>query len=297
MLYEFIINIPYKTVEQTIDKLNAVGIYNLYYEPPIEIIKIQNGYGYKEREDEHVELKIYASDLEVDQLPDRYFELIKTTLSISKSSIHYICREEASWNQSVEFEDVDLGNDWILVYPNSIEQYTEKNILKFDPLAAFGTGLHETTQDCLRLILNKDLTGKKILDLGTGSGMLTIGASLIGARKIVAVDYEKVENEIYHNAQLNNLTNDIEVVQADLINGDYIISENYDLILINIGADETLSILKKHKLLKKSNEFIISGLVEWYIDPLVKELTNEGFSIEEKQQTNEWVSIHFSKST
>jgi ribosomal protein L11 methyltransferase len=295
MLHEFTINIPYKEIDQYTDTLNATGIYNLYYESPIEIIKVQNGYGYEEKADQHVNLKIYASDMEVNNLPEAYFSLLETTLSISREDISYSSHEEAGWEQSYEFEDVDLGNGWVISYPNSQEQYDDKNVLKFDPLAAFGTGLHETTQGCLRMILEKDLTGKSVLDLGTGSGMLTIAASLKGAKKVIAVDYEEVARELYHNAELNNLTNDLEVVQADLITGDYTIEDVYDLILINIGANETMSILKKHDLLKNSNDFIISGLVEWHIDQLIADFQAGGFSIHEKAQTNEWVTIHFSK--
>jgi ribosomal protein L11 methyltransferase len=297
MLHEFTINIPYKQIDQYTDKLNAAGIYNLYYESPIEIIKVQNGYGYEEKEDQPVELKIYASDLEVENLPESYFSLLESTLSVTKENVQYSAHNEENWEQSYEFQDIELGNGWVIVYPNSQQQYEDKKLLKFDPLAAFGTGLHETTQGCLRMILEKDLTGKSVLDLGTGSGMLAIAASLKGAKKVVAVDYEEVDRELYHNAKLNELSNDLQVVQADLITGDYEINEQYDLILINIGANETMSILKRHDLLKNSNDFIISGLVEWHIDQLIGDFEAGGFKMKEKKQTNEWVTIHFTKAS
>ncbi|MFD2215804.1 50S ribosomal protein L11 methyltransferase [Metabacillus endolithicus] len=295
MLHEFSINIPYKNVQEVTDLLNAAGIYNLYYESPIEIIKVQNGYGYEEKEDQHIDLKIYASDLEVENLPESYYPLIESTLTISRDAIHYKTYDETNWEQTYEFEDIDLGNGWVIQYPNSEKQYEDKHVLKFDPLAAFGTGLHETTQGCLRMILDKDLTGKSVLDLGTGSGMLAIAASLKGADKVVAVDYEEVAREFHHNAELNNLTNDLQVVQADLITGDYQINDHYDFIIINIGANETMSIIERHDLLKNSDTFFISGLVEWHIDQLIDVFAKGGFAIEEKAQTNEWVSIHFSK--
>ncbi|WP_307338170.1 50S ribosomal protein L11 methyltransferase [Metabacillus malikii] len=297
MLHEFIINVPYKEIDDMTDKLNAAGIYNLYYEPPIEIIKVQNGYGYEEKAEEHVALKIYASDCEVDGLPDEYFSLITETLQLKKEDIMHTAREESEWEQTYEFEDIDLGNNWVITYPNSEQQYIGKQVLKFDPLAAFGTGLHETTQGCLRMILDSDLADKTVLDLGTGSGMLTIAASLKGAKKVVAVDYEDVARELYHNAQLNELTNDIDVVQADLITGDYEIEDNYDVIFINIGANETVQIIKHHDLLKNSNQFIISGLVEWNLDELLALFKDGGFVIHEKAQTNEWVTISFEKKS
>ncbi|WP_175640613.1 50S ribosomal protein L11 methyltransferase [Metabacillus schmidteae] len=293
MLHEFSINVPFSEINEITDLLNAAGIYNLYYESPIEIIKVQNGYGYEEKEDQHIELKIYASDQEVDHLPEAYYPLLTETLSISRDDISYKTYDETNWEQSYEFEDIDLGNGWVIKYPGSEKEYNDKNVLKFDPLAAFGTGLHETTQGCLRMVLNEDLTGKTVLDLGTGSGMLAIAASLKGAEKVVAVDYEEVSRELYHNAELNNLTNDLQVVQADLITGEYEIDETYDLILINIGANETMSIIERHDLLKNSDNFFISGLVEWHLDELISVFAKGGFSINEKSQTNEWVSIHF----
>jgi len=295
MLHEFSIYVPSNEINEVTDLLNAAGIYNLYYESPIEIIKVQNGYGYEEKEDQLVELKIYASDQEIDHLPEAYYPLLEATLSISRDDITYKTYDETNWEQSYDFEDIDLGNEWIIKYPSSVQEYDDKYVLKFDPLAAFGTGLHETTQGCLRMILNKDLTGKSVLDLGTGSGMLAIAASLKGADKVVAVDYEEVGRELYHNAELNDLTNDLQVVQADLITGDYEINENYDLILINIGANETISIIERHNLLKNSDDFFISGLVEWHLDDLINVFAKGGFSIEEKSQTNEWVSIHFKR--
>ncbi|MBU7595549.1 50S ribosomal protein L11 methyltransferase [Metabacillus halosaccharovorans] len=296
MLHEFSIDVPYKEIQEVTDLLNAAGIYNLYYETPIEIVKVQNGYGYEEKQDQQIELKIYASDLEVENLPEAYYPLLESTLSISRDAIKYITYDETNWEQSYEFEDIDLGNGWVIKYPNSQKQYDDKQVLKFDPLAAFGTGLHETTQGCLRMILDRDLTGKSVLDLGTGSGMLAIAASLKGADKVVAVDYEDVARELYHNAELNSLTSDLEVVQADLITGDYTIDKNYDLILINIGANETKSIIEKHDLLKNSQDFFISGLVEWHIDEIIDTFQKGGFAIKEKSQKNEWVSIYFSKA-
>lgn len=295
MLHEFILTIPYKEIDQYTDKLNSVGVYNLYYESPIEIIKVQNGYGYEEKADEQVELKIYASDAEVEGLPEAYFTLLEDTFSVARDEIKYSSGNETAWEQTYEFEDIDLGNDWVIVYPNSTEQYEGKNLLKFDPLAAFGTGLHETTQGCLRMILDSDLTDKTVLDLGTGSGMLTIAASLKGAKKVVAVDYEDVARELYHNAELNGLANDIEVIQADLITGDYQINDTYDVIFINIGANETVKIINRHDLLKNSDQFIISGLVEWNLDELLALFEKGGFTIRERAQTNEWVTISFER--
>ncbi len=293
MLHEFSITMPYKTIEDTIECLNAHGIFHLYYEAPIDIIKTQNGYGYEERLEGTVSLKIYVYPEELKEQPIRFIEKISNILDVLPASIKHLIQEENQWNQSFELQDIDLGNGWVIAYPESQAMHQDKQILHFDPVAAFGTGLHETTQNCLQLILEKDFKGKRVLDLGTGSGILTIATALKQAAHIVAIDYEEVERELLHNASLNHITTPIDVIQADLLEGEYRIADVFDLIIINIGGDETVRIVERHSLLEQSNEFIISGMVEWHVDHVIELFKAGGFQVRNRLQKNEWVTLHF----
>ncbi|WP_138415214.1 50S ribosomal protein L11 methyltransferase [Aquibacillus sediminis] len=293
MLYEFIVKLPSNQLDQSIEALNIAGLYNLYYEPSIEIKKVKNGYDYEELTKDYMELRIYAEEREVENLPDSYLSRIQDVLHIPKEEINIKQIDDSSWTQS--FEDIDLGNGWVLCYSGDEAQYASKQVLKFEPQAAFGTGLHETTQDCLRIILKTDLTDQSVLDLGTGSGVLTIAAAMKQAKRLVAVDYEPVEREIQHNAKLNGITTPIDIEQADLLHGEFVVNRAYDWIIINIGADETVQILSRHQLLQKSSNFLISGLVDWNTEQVRRMFIDAGFEVEKQLQSNEWVTYHFRK--
>lgn len=291
MLYEFVIPVSQDMINEEMEKLNAAGLYNLYYEQPIEIEKVQNGYSYTQLEEQIVELKIYGDEQEATGLPESYLTIISKALAVPASEIAYQ-RIEDQWD--FEMEDIDLNNGWVIRY--SGQKYDgDKHILEFNPQAAFGTGLHETTQDALRMILEKDFTDQRVLDLGTGSGILTVGASLRNAKEVTAIDYEPTEREVMHNVELNKLNNNVHALQADLINGSFLIENQADWIFINIGADETMQIIEKHRLLEKSDRFIISGLVEWHYKHIIDAFTQAGFKVKQQLQSNEWITIHFQR--
>ncbi|MBU8908833.1 50S ribosomal protein L11 methyltransferase [Desertibacillus haloalkaliphilus] len=289
MLHEFVISVSSDEIEHVIEKLTAAGIINLYYEAPIEVTKVRNGYDFIETNKEIIELKIYGDPEEVPDLPESYFNQLTQVLAIEKSAIHYQ-KIEVDYSTPA-FTDVDLGNGWVIAYPGSDEDYTNKQVLKFDPQAAFGTGLHETTQDCLRMLLARDLNRCDVLDLGTGSGILSVACARRGAKAVTAVDIEPVEREVNHNASLNDIST-IQIVQADLFATDFNIDQTYDLIIINIGADETIQLIHKHQLLAKGKSFLISGIVEWNCEQLRSLFTKAGFVIKDEQQSNEWITLY-----
>ncbi|MBB6453340.1 ribosomal protein L11 methyltransferase [Salirhabdus euzebyi] len=292
MLHEFTIKIPYGQADEITEKLNVVGIYNVYYEAPIEVVVIPNGYDFEEQSEEKIDFKIYASDVEVENLPASYFQLIEESLHMKQKDVSYqfLTKVESDFS----LEDIDLGNGWVISYPD-YKTYENKCVLKFDPQAAFGTGLHETTQDCLRIILEKDFVSQSVLDLGSGSGILTTAAALKNARKLKAVDFEPVRRELVHNFKLNDLHNELTIEQADLLAGEYKVKDIYDWTFINIGADEALEIIQRHSLLDKSKHFILSGLVEWNIEGVLETFLSAGFTIQQRLQSAEWVTLHFDK--
>jgi ribosomal protein L11 methyltransferase len=200
--------------------------------------------------------------------------------------------ETQEWSQA--FEDIELKNGWVIRYSGSNEEYKPETTLHLDPQGAFGTGVHGTTQDCLEVILECDFRGKRVLDLGTGSGILSIAALLKGAQEVIAVDLEPVEREILHHAHLNGVKQ-IQIVQADLIDGSYRIQDWFDWIFINIGGDEAKMIINRHELLEKSNHFLVSGLVEWHTEHVTSMFKNAGFSLRKRLQSDEWVTMYFNK--
>ncbi|WP_421383478.1 50S ribosomal protein L11 methyltransferase [Bacillus salacetis] len=293
MLYEFKIKIEQSQVDELIEKLSSRGLYNFYYEQPIEVITFSNGYEYKEAEEELLDFNIYFEENEVEHFPEDCFSIVTEASGIPKAGItHSKVKENI---EVPDFEDIELNEDWVIAYSGDPEKHPGKNVLRFEPQAAFGTGLHETTQDCLRIILKQDFTDKKVLDLGTGSGILTIGALLKGARHVTAIDYEPVEREVLYNAGLNGVEEQVEVMQKDLIDGEYRIEDEYDWIFINIGGDEALHIIQRHELLQKSPRFLVSGLVNWHTEGVEQAFEQAGFEKINTMQTNEWVTMEYYK--
>ena len=278
--------LPYEKLDSTIEKLAINDVYNVFYENPLEITTDDYGYGYIEREDEEIVLKVAFE--EEDGL-EEFKEKLKNILEMD-----YISVEENNYDYTIyDFPAIHLDDKYVIASPD--EEFEGKTKINFISQGAFGTGLHETTQDILKLILNDlNLKNKTVLDIGTGSGILSIAASISGAKSVVAVDIRDVEDEVMLNASLNNLTN-IEAVVGNILEDKTLIKENFDWIFINIGGEETkmfMEYIKNH--LNENGNLLVSGLVEWSFDEVKENVESDGFKLQSKHQTNEWVTAVFS---
>lgn len=278
--------LPYEKLDSTIEKLAINDVYNVFYENPLEITTDDYGYGYIEREDEEIVLKVAFE--EEDGL-EEFKEKLKNILEMD-----YISVEENNYDYTIyDFPAIHLDDKYVIASPD--EEFEGKTKINFISQGAFGTGLHETTQDILKLILNDlNLKNKTVLDIGTGSGILSIAASISGAKSVVAVDIRDVEDEVMLNASLNNLTN-IEAVVGNILEDKTLIKENFDWIFINIGGEETkmfMEYIKNH--LNENGNLLFSGLVEWSFDEVKENVESYGFKLQSKHQTNEWVTAVFS---
>lgn len=278
--------LPYEKLDSTIEKLAINDVYNVFYENPLEITTDDYGYGYIEREDEEIVLKVAFE--EEDGL-EEFKEKLKNILEMD-----YISVEENNYDYTIyDFPAIHLDDKYVIASPD--EEFEGKTKINFISQGAFGTGLHETTQDILKLILNDlNLKNKTVLDIGTGSGILSIAASISGAKSVVAVDIRDVEDEVMLNASLNNLTN-IEAVVGNILEDKTLIKEKFDWIFINIGGEETkmfMEYIKNH--LNENGNLLVSGLVEWSFDEVKENVESYGFKLQSKHQTNEWVTAVFS---
>lgn len=278
--------VPLNKVDEIVDNLQIQDIYDVFYESPLEITTNENGYDYIIKEDESTILKVAFTG---------EFEEIRDFNNIVQPLVGYKCfnilEEEDTNYDDFYIPAIDIDENWVLASPD--DEIECKNKINFISQGAFGTGLHETTQDLLRVILNKDFTDKRILDIGTGSGILSIATAMKNASEVVALDIRDVKDEVELNASLNNLSN-IKVLVGDALSNEVSIEGKFDWIYINIGGEETemfIDFIKEH--LKEDGYLLVSGLVEWSFDKIKDMVESHGFNMIEKHQSNEWCTAIF----
>lgn len=163
-----------------------------------------------------------------------------------------------------------------------------------DPKMAFGTGHHQTTSMMLEMLLENDMTGKKVLDMGCGTGILAIIASKSGASEVTAIDYDPVCFEsTKENSQLNKIFN------VQTLNGskEAIPDELFDVILANINRNILLDQLKRYsEVLKPDGELYMSGFYETPdLDMIMDEARKYGIKYIIHKINNGWVAAKFIK--
>ena len=289
-MFEISFPVKHSEIDAVLNKLIAIGLDSTYYDAPYEVTVDSNGYGFFEKENEFADLKVYPKENDKESCL-RYIEEIKKVLNIH-DNIKLSEIKEDNWQQP--FEPVDLKNGWVIAEPDDEISY-EKGKINFESQGSFGTGLHETTQDLLRYILEEDFSGLNVLDLGTGSGILSIAASLRNAKHVIALDIRDVTNEVLHNSRLNNINN-IYVLVKDVTSKNLDVDEKFDVVFINIGGEETLSSMEFiNNVIKDDGILFVSGLVEWSSDEIYSELNKQGYNLIKKTKTNEWVTMVLKK--
>lgn len=219
---------------------------------------------------------------------------------------------EVSCSQS---DDKDWENNWkeffhpmtigekIIIKPSWEECDPQgRFVLEIDPESSFGSGRHETTKLCLELLETLETKNTTVLDMGCGSGILGIGACLLGADKCVAVDIEENAVEITKkNAQINKLPeNTIEAYAGNILDDskllDTIGKYKYDFILSNIVADVLVEMLPLFSdMLVKNGKVILSGIIAPRKEQVTSALAKNGYSIIEIRQENDWIGIEAEK--
>lgn len=170
--------------------------------------------------------------------------------------------------------------------------------LILNPGLTFGTGSHASTQLCLAGVEQYGKPGGAVLDLGCGSGILSIAALCLGASYAVAVDIDpKAVGVAYENAALNGIDKDRYLVRSGDLLGDRSLLEEfavrrYQLVLANIVADVIIPLSRPaRELLEPGGFFICSGIIDTRSDEVRCALEQEGFVIAEKKEQDGWVSF------
>lgn len=201
--------------------------------------------------------------------------------------------KEADWKDKWKnyFKTTNIGSK-LIIHP-SWEELPEnlngRKVLDIDPGAAFGTGTHATTRLCLELLENFS-QGAKVLDIGCGSGILGIGAALLGAKEVFGVDIDttavRVANE---NAVLNKVSNITTFIEGDLADK---VKGKYNVVCANIVADAIIELSKVVKnLLENDGIFICSGIIDIRAQEVKDALISGGYTIIEERKIDNWFAF------
>ncbi|WP_139491570.1 50S ribosomal protein L11 methyltransferase [Brevibacillus dissolubilis] len=291
---------------QTLEEIFSLDIlatdYTLgWIEPQVEVITTDNGYDYAERTDAPLTAYVFEP---ITDTEEAHTARLLTYLGQYDGQVQLITTEKVeeeneSWKD--QFQPVQVGK-WLIAPSWTPAEETEAhdNILWIDPGAAFGTGYHGTTQDILLFLQEMDdLAGQTIIDIGAGSGILSIYCALQGAEQpVYAIDINpESDYEIRHNLGLNNLPDTaIEVIIGDASQPDAQtamgLPEQADMIFINIGGDEDISMLPLvQNIMKPGGTLILSGMVEWNEADVEKAFGQIGYRVLARRQSEEWVTL------
>ena len=170
--------------------------------------------------------------------------------------------------------------------------------LYLNPGLTFGTGAHATTQLCLESVEAHTIPGRNVLDLGCGSGILSIAALCLGASHARAVDIDpKAVDVAYENAELNNIFKDRYLVQAGNVLADKrmaadIAKQKYHLVLANIVADVIIPLSAQvPALLEEDGVFLCSGIIDTRADEVAAAIEQNGLTILKRRERNGWVAM------
>lgn len=226
-------------------------------------------------------------------------------LQRAETALWHLAQLRAMAPQTREIKDEDWAEAWkkyytvlhigkrLVIKPSWLEYAPSDSqvIVELDPGMAFGTGLHPTTRMCLEVVEERVRPGMKIVDVGTGSGILSIAAAKLGAREILALDTDAIAVEAaMKNVAINHAEHIVRVVRGT-------IDENrnrnaYDLACVNILAEVVTELAPMvADSLSAGGLVIASGILDYKANRVVDALNRAGVGIIEKKQEDDWVTL------
>lgn len=227
-------------------------------------------------------------------------------VSLPGIQIHYTVAslEDKNWNAAWEeqgFSPIQIASE-ILIYDlphtaaEELQQYTEPIKLGIEARQAFGTGEHATTKMILEELTHISLAGKRVLDCGCGTGILSLASSKLGAEEVVAYDIDEWSvNNTSHNARLNAVEN-VTVLHGDAHVLSHV-SGMFDILLANINRNIILADLHTFvSVVKADGIFIFSGFYEMDAVSLEEKAKELGLNLMSQSLSSDWCCLVFRKN-
>lgn len=252
-------------------------------------------------------VKAYLAELpeneaRLEKIQASFDELRETDVGLDMGSLRTVIsiRDEEDWaNQwKLYYKQQNIG-ERLLICPSWEKAEDEgRTALYIDPGMAFGTGTHHTTRMCLQYLDSEVKGGESMLDVGCGSGILSIAALLLGAKNAVALDVDPMAERIAgENAALNHISESVYTVMAGDILSDTdmqskIARQKYDIITANIVANVIIPLCPLiPSLLADGGVFISSGIISERLEEVKDALLRSGFEILDITESEDWRAI------
>jgi len=248
-------------------------------------------------DDDHITVFTSGSSKDSEDQFNQALKKIQKDNLISSFKIEKEILEDQNWNRLWEkSREVIRVSDRIIIKPTFKDYSTKANeiVLTIDPKMSFGTGEHQTTKLILKALEKVVRPGMKVLDVGSGTGILSIAAVKLGAGKVVAVDFDEIcfEN-CRENCVINEVDSSFEILTGEI---DDVKEKDFDLILANIQKNVLLEIAEKiRQRLNENGMVILSGLLTSDKIAIEEKYYSLGFKTIQVEQMDEWIAIVFSE--
>lgn len=228
------------------------------------------------------------------EIKDRVDKLKDFDLEVENYQVHYAQVNDEDWADTWKkyYHPVAISH-FITIVPKW-EDYQAQDgreiTISLDPGLAFGTGTHQTTQLSLQLLEQCVRKGQTVVDVGTGSGVLSIASAYMQAGQVYAYDLDDIAvASAKSNIALNGFQNTISVQAGDLLQG---VDLEADLVVANILAEIIEPLIPQAmRVLKENGKFISSGIIKEKKDHIIQCLEAGGFVVDQVNQMDDWVAI------
>ena len=288
-------------IDELCRKLEALGVEGMSIEDEADFKNfLENNHQYWDYVDDELnerfaglsQVKFYLADD-----ADGSAMLAKIRAALGRTiNVAYVADSDWENNWREFYKPLKIG-ERLTVVPEWEEKEDDGRVaLRLDPGLIFGSGSHATTRMCLEALQEVAIEGKKVLDLGCGSGILGIGAKVLGCDKVIGCDIDPLAPDVAErNAALNDIViggDSFKVYAGDILSDEGVrkfLGTGYDVVLANIVADVIIPLSAfARRFMAEGGLFICSGIIDNRVDEVRAAILKNGFEIVTHKHEDEW---------